>query len=112
MGLFSRRPPRHRQLLYFVLGIVIFNIAVSYYYHNLSQKQQLETSKEGYIGGFYLYDTSEDDEMTKEKEENHNAKRNSVDAMPISVDVKNFNKRPEKVDEKKKFKPSLCLHFP
>ena len=94
MGLFSRRPPRHRQLLYFVLGIVIFNIAVSYYYHNLSQKQhRLENSKEGYIGGFYLYDTSEDTEMTKEKDENLNAKRNSVDAMPISVDVKKYKVR-------------------
>ena len=91
MALIFRRRPRRRELLYFGLGIFILNLAVSYYYS--SKRHWVETGLYGPTEESFISDMPEDKEKRKLKEQNHNARRNFIDAMPISIDVKNYKVR-------------------
>ena len=88
MALVFRRRPRRRELLYFGLGIFLLNLAASYYYS--SNRHWVDTGLHGPTEEALLYDIPEDNDGRKLKEQNHNAKSNFIDAMPISIDVKNY----------------------
>ena len=87
MGLIFRRKPRRREILYFGLGIFLLNLAVSYFYP--SNPVWIESKLSG------------SNEIPKSKkqnrDQNHNAKRTSIDAMPISIDVKSYKVRGSKL---------------
>ena len=83
-----RRRPRRREIVYFGLGIFLLNFAVSYYYS--SKPVLINANLSGSNEDSVYYKQPRSKGSHKLKTPNDNAKSNSIDAMPISVDVKQY----------------------
>ena len=86
--LIIRRRPRRREIVYFGLGIFLLNCAVSYYY--TSKPVLLEASLSGPNEESVSFEIPNKKANRKLKMPHHNAKGNSIDAMPISIDIKKY----------------------
>ena len=91
MAFIIRRRPRRRELLYIGLGIFLLNLAVSYYYSpkGVWIGNEINSPVEASV----VYNTSANKDRSKLEIKINNAKRDHIDAMPISIDVKSYKVR-------------------